>query len=146
MEKQDFDKIVAEQIKAGEFLKAFDPVLAPFESLAKYGIGIASGFIGISQVFPQSPTTNDWVLFSSLVLFLGTITFGTLEIIRIMAFRDQMRRFSYVLLGDNPTPNDKKEAIKNIQTPVMSAIFLEAFFLILGIIVFILWVLLKINP
>ncbi len=55
-----------------------------------------------------------------------------------------MRKFSYVLLGDKPDEKDKKAAINNIKKSHISAVVLESIFLVMGLSVFILWILLKI--
>ena len=36
-----FKEMTENQIQVAEFLKAFDPILEPFESLAKHGISLA---------------------------------------------------------------------------------------------------------
>lgn len=151
MEESNFSKIVRGQIDTGKFLKSFDPVLMPFESMAKYGIILASTFFGISctlfKIFNSSSVKEnsyDWILFCSWGLFLGSFVFGGLELFRTLKFRDQMRKFSYVLLGDKPNGKDKKEAINNAKRSYISAVVLESIFLVIGIAIFILWVLLKI--
>lgn len=152
MEESNFSKIVKEQIEVGKFLKSFDPVLMPFESMAKYGIVLASAFFGIGctlfKLFnsPLNRENNyDWILFCSWVLFLGSFIFGGLELFRTLKFRDQMRRFSYVLLGDKPTEQDKKEAMQNVKKSYINAVIIESIFLVIGVAIFIFWVLLKIN-
>ena len=152
MEESNFDKTTKNQIKVGKFLKSFDPVLMPFESMAKYGIALASAFFGISCTLfkildsPSGKENNyDWILFCSWSLFLGSLIFGGLEIFRTLKFREQMRKFSYVLLGDKPNKKDKKEAMNNIKGSYISAVIIESILLVIGIAIFILWVLLKIK-
>lgn len=152
MEQLNFDKITENQIKAGEFLKSFEPVLMPFESMAKYGIALASAFFGISCTLLEIPVfssskenTFNWILFCSWSLFLGSFIFGSIELYRTLKFRDQMRKFSYVLLGDKPNEENKKYAMYNIKESYISAVILQSIFLTVGIIVFILWVLLRIK-
>jgi len=152
MEELNFAKITENQIKVGEFLKSFDPVLMPFENMAKYGITLASAFFGISctlfKIIDFLSTKGDgynWILFCSWASFLGSFVFGGLEIYRILKFRDQMRKFSYVLLGDNPNEEDKKEAINIVKRSYTSAVALQSIFLVMGIAAFILWIPLKIK-
>jgi hypothetical protein len=151
MEESIFGKIVKDQIEVGKFLESFDPVLMPFESTAKYGIVSASAYFGIScalfKIFSYSIIKEngyDWLLFCSWVLFLGSFVFGGLELFRTLTFRDQMRKFSYVLLGDKLNDHDKNQAMNNIKKSYLSAVVLELIFLATGIGVFIFWVLLRI--
>lgn len=151
MEESNFSKIAKDQIEVGKFLESFEPILMPVESLAKYGIILASAFFGISctllKAFSSSTVKEnsyDWVLFCSWSLFLGSFAFGGLELFRTIAFRDQMRKFSYGLLGDKPNEKDKEAAINNIKKSYISAVVLGSIFLVMGLSVFILWFMLKI--
>lgn len=150
--KRDFDKETENTIKVGRFLSAYDPVLKPYEGLSKYGISLASGFVGLSTtllaLFNQSnakESINNLFLFFSWILFLGAIGFGVAEICRTMRFRMQMRKFAYVLLGDFPAEKDKKEALSIGLESAVSAIILESLCLFVGIIFFVLWCMSRIS-
>lgn len=152
MEEKNFDETTKNQIKVGEFIKSFDPILMPFESMAKYGIALASAFFGISctifKIFdsPVGEGNNyDWILLCSWSLFLGSLVFGGLELFRTLKFRDQMRKFAYVLFGEKQNEKDRKEALNNIKKSYISAVIIESIFLVIGLSIFILWVLLKIK-
>ena len=62
-----------------------------------------------------------------------------------MGFREQMRKFSYVLLGNKPSERDQEEALRIKQQSYKSAITLEYIFLFLGITMFIVWAICQIN-
>lgn len=144
--KYNFEEATKTQKMVGEFLRAFNPILEPFENLAKHGISLATGFIGVTAtfvtVFNLSVANKHnyyYILFCSWVMCLGVIVFGSLQLWRTANFRDQMRKFVYVLLGDNPDKNDKKKAMRVIQQPYKSAIILEYIFLLIGVILFVVW-------
>ena len=150
--KHQFDEVTEEQIKVGEFLKAFDPILEPFEGMAKHGISLAIVFIGVTATFitvfrRSTPlvSVSQILLLSSWVLFLATVASGSLQLWRIMSFREEMRKFAYVLLGDKPSESDRKKALSISQQSYKSAITIEYIFLFLGTVLFIVWAICQLN-
>src|SRR3989338_173119 len=131
-----FKEMTENQIQVAEFLKAFDPILEPFESLAKHGISLAIFFVGVTATFItvfksaiSMGSVGQLLLFSSWVFFISAIASGSLQLWRIMGFREQMRKFSYVLLGNKPSERDQEEALRIKQQSYKSAITLEYIFL-----------------
>jgi len=150
--KRKFDEVTAEQIKVGEFLKAFDPILEPFESMAKHGISLATVFVGMTATFVtvfRSPTAmgsiNQVLLFSSWVLFLAAVASGSLQLWRITSFREEMRKFAYVLLGDKASECDRKKGLSISQQSYKSGITIEYICLSLGTVLFIVWAICQLN-
>ncbi len=142
----DFEKDTREQRMVGEFLEAFDPILNPFESLAKHGISLSGSFIGITGTAVavlDSLTTiksgDNFLLFLSWILFIIAIILGTIQLWQITSFRDHLRKFAFVLLGDSPSANDKKKAQKIARKSYKVFLNLEYIFLVLGLVLFVLW-------
>ena len=150
--KHKFDETTEEQIKVSEFLKAFDPILKPFEGLAKHGISLATFFIGVTATFitvfrPSTPlgSVSQLLLSSSWVLFLAAVASGSLQLWRIMSFREDMRKFAYVLLGDKPSEIDREKVLSISQQSYKSAITIEYICLSLGTVLFIVWAIGQLN-
>lgn len=144
--RPDFYKLTETQRQVGDFLRAFDPILTPLESLAKHGITLSTGFLGITATFvaifklPQSKGDFTYlILFFSWLMFLATIVTGTIQLWRTTRFRDQMRKFAYVLLGDIPDDKERKEALKIIKQSYDAPMILEYIFLLAGVILFASW-------
>lgn len=77
------------QILVGSFLSAFDPILRPFEDLAKHGISLSVGVIGLSgtaiSVLGRSNPTDTrsaTLLSMSWVVLIGSVVFGCLQLWR----------------------------------------------------------------
>ena len=142
---EKFTELTRGQVQIAEFLRAFDPIFAPFEGLAKFGISLASGFVAISGtvaaviVVPERLRIHNWILLCSWVLFLGAVFFGSLELWRTATFRVQMRRFALILLGDKPGNEFVKTKEKYENLKVGSAIVTQFAFLSLGVIAFVAW-------
>jgi hypothetical protein len=150
--KYKFVEVTEEQIKVGEFLKAFDPILEPFEGMAKHGISLAIFFIGVTATFitvfrSSTPlgSVSKILLLSSWVLFLAAVASGSIQLWRIMSFREEMRRFAYVLLGDKPSESDREKTLSISQQSYRSTITIEYTCLSLGTVLFIVWAICQLN-
>lgn len=148
---EKFELLTKGQVQTAEFLRSFDPIFAPFEGLAKFGISLASGFVAISGtvtalvVVPDRLSIHNWILLCSWILFLGAVFFGSLELWRIATFRVQMRRFAFILLGDSPDDQFRKAKEKFEALRVGSAVISEFVFLGLGATVFLIWAILTLS-
>lgn len=103
------EELLKGQILVGSFLSAFDPILRPFEDLAKHGISLSVGVIGLSgtaiSVLGRSNPTDTrsaTLLLMSWVVLIGSVVFGCLQLWRTAQFRDHIREF--VLQGTQNLP------------------------------------------
>ena len=76
---------------------------------------------------------------------MAAVASGSLQLWRIMSFREEMRRFAYVLLGDKPSGSDREKALSISQQSYKSAITIEYIFLSLGTVLFIVWAICQLN-
>lgn len=153
MDNPNYDKlreVTKPQIETGKFLESLEPILKPFEDLSKHGISLSTAFLGFTAAILSifAPTSlkvsyENLLLFLSWLMFVFAIGFGIYQLWLIASFREQMRDFSYVLMGSVPDKEEKAKANKIVEQSYKSSMIKEYLFLCVGIILFCVWALTK---
>ena len=138
------------QVEIGKILSSFDPVLRPLEDMAKHGITLATVLLGTSAsvIGGLGTARGEAIGYNYLMLgaWLGFIVAGlagSIQLYRISSFREEIRKFCHMVLGDNPSPDDRKRALVVMRVPQKSALLAEYLTLMIGTLLLVAWAIAK---
>lgn len=138
-------------IEIGKILQSFDPLLRPLEDMARHGITMSTGILGVSATIvglfhseKHQFTCSYLFLFAAWLAFLLSLVAGSVQLHRLSKFREAIGARCLLILGKKTSQQDLELDSSIMATPRKTALTWEFWSLGIGGVLFLSWAALQV--